>query len=60
MTTLFKHPFTFTQEYENYWGSTRQNLNELTQLQVMQGFLTAGMWQKQHEYYMCMGSRKKV
>ena len=24
MTTLFKHPFTLTQEYENYWGSTKK------------------------------------
>ena len=24
--TLLKHPVTITQEYENYWVSTKQNL----------------------------------
>ena len=42
MATLFKQPFELPKEYKNYRGSTRQNLQKITQLQVMQGFLSAG------------------
>ena len=40
---LFKHLITISQEYENYWRSTKRNLQKLTQLQVIQGFLLAGI-----------------
>ena len=57
IATLSKGLFKILEEYANYWGSTRQNLQKLTQLQIIQGFLPAGMWQNQLEYYVYTGQK---
>ena len=59
MATLFNQPIIITQEYENYWRPTKCNLWNLTRLQVMQGVLPTGMWQKQHKYYVYIRSSKQ-
>ena len=59
VVTLFKYPVIITHEYENYWGPIKYNLQKLTRLQIMQGFLPARIWQKQHKYYVYIKSRKQ-
>ena len=59
MAILLKHLIVITQECENYWGPTKYNLQKLTELQVIQGFLPARIWQKQHKYYVYIKSRKQ-
>ena len=60
MAALLKHIIELPPGYNNYWGHTKRKLQKLTQLQVMQGFLSTGMWQQQHEYYVRMRSKKKA
>ena len=40
-------------------GTTKCNQQKSTRLQVMQGFLPTGMWQKQHTYYVYIRLRKQ-
>ena len=49
----------FPHEYTNYWEATKSNLKKLTHLQVIQGFLSSGLWQQQHKYYLHLGLRKQ-
>ena len=59
MATISKNSFELPQEHTNFWGSTKQSLQKLTQLQVMQDFSPTWMWQKQHDYYVHIGSRNQ-